>query len=101
MIRIIYRWTVKSGDEEQFIRDWKVGTEKIQNHCVGAFGSYLTRSMKNPEHFFGTARWESVEAWTLAQATMMKLNLPGHMPETADFYDEVADIMPQEPKFTA
>ena len=26
MIRIIYRWTIKAGEEEEFIRNWKEGT---------------------------------------------------------------------------
>jgi len=26
MIRVIYRWTVNAGDEEQFIRDLQAGT---------------------------------------------------------------------------
>ena len=94
MVRIIYRWTVKPGDEEQFIRHWKEGTHKIQANCAGAHGSYLTRSMKNAQHFFGTARWESADAWTSAQDVMRKLNLPGPLPETADFYEEIAEITP-------
>jgi heme-degrading monooxygenase HmoA len=93
MIRIIYRWTIKAGEEEEFIRNWKEGTYKIQSHCAGAMGSYLTRSMKNPEHFLGTARWESVEAWTAAQTLMMKLDLPGRIPETADFFEQIDEIV--------
>jgi heme-degrading monooxygenase HmoA len=94
MVRIIYRWTVKSGEEDQFIRDWKEGTHRIQTNCEGAHGSYLTRSMKNPSHFFGTARWASAQAWTTAQSVMKKLNLPGPLPESADFYDEIEEIAP-------
>jgi hypothetical protein len=93
MIRIMYRWTVKPGDEEKFIRDWKEGTHKIQAHCSGAFGSYLTRSTKNPGHFFGTARWESADAWRVAQPVMQGLNLPGPLPETAEFYEEISEIV--------
>jgi heme-degrading monooxygenase HmoA len=93
MVRIMYRWTVKPGEEDQFIRDWREGTRRIQANCAGAHGSYLTRSMKEPQHFFGTARWESAEAWRAAQPVMMKLNLPGRIPETADFYEEIAEIV--------
>jgi hypothetical protein len=94
MIRVMYRWTVKPGDEEKFIADWKAGTGKIQANCAGAFGSFLIRSRSTPEHFFGVARWESGKAWTAAQPVMAGLNLPGPMPETAEFYDEIADIGP-------
>jgi len=92
MVRIMYRWTVNPGDEEQFIRDWKEGTRRIQENCAGAHGSYLTRGIKDPRQFFGTARWESAEAWFAAQPVMMRLNLPGRMPETAVFYEEIAEI---------
>ena len=94
MIRVIYRWTVKPGDEELFIRDWQAGTRKIQDNCTGAHGSFLIRDRKNREHFFGVARWESGRAWREAQPVMMGLGLPGPMPESADFYDELADMLP-------
>jgi hypothetical protein len=98
MVRIIYRWTVKSGQEVQFISDWKEGTEKIQANCAGAFGSYLTRSMKDREYFFGTARWASADAWIAAQPVMRSLDLPGRLPETADFYEEIAEVTPETQK---
>ncbi len=94
MIRVIYRWTVMPGDEEQFIRDWQAGTRKIQDNCAGAHGSFLIRGRKNPEHFFGVARWESGRAWRAAQPVMIGLGLPGPIPESADFYDELAEMLP-------
>jgi hypothetical protein len=94
MIRVIYRWTVKPGEEEQFIRDWQAGTRKIQDNCAGAHGSFLIRDRKNPEHFFGVARWESDKAWRVAQPVMATLNLPGPTAETADFFDEHAEMLP-------
>lgn len=92
MVRIMYRWTVKAEDIEKFVEEWKEGTRRIQANCAGAMGSYLTRSIRNSEHFFGTARWESSDAWFAAQPVMMKLGLPGPMPESAEFYEEVAEI---------
>jgi hypothetical protein len=94
MIRVIYRWTVKPGDEDQFVRDWQAGTRKIQDNCAGAHGSFLIRDRKSPALFLGVARWESGRAWRAAQPVMMSLGLPGPMPESADFYDELADMMP-------
>ncbi len=59
MIRVIFRWRVKPGDEEQFVHHWHAGTRKIQDNCAGAHGSCLIRDRKSSEHFFGVARWES------------------------------------------
>jgi len=52
MIRVMYRWTVKEGDEAEFIRTWEEGTQKIQACCEGAMGSILLRSSENPQHLF-------------------------------------------------
>lgn len=92
MIRVTYRWTVKPGDEDTFVEHWKEGTRRIQANCKGAMGSYLIRSRTNAEHFFGVARWESGGAWREAQAVMVTLNLPGPMPESAEFFTELADM---------
>ena len=41
MIRVMYRWTVKQEDREEFGRMWEEGTLNIQTHCSGAMGSIL------------------------------------------------------------
>jgi len=41
MIRVMYRWTVKKEDSEEFVRTWEEGTLKIQTLCAGAMGSIL------------------------------------------------------------
>ena len=80
MIRVMYRWTVKKEDTEEFVRTWEEGTLKIQTHCTGAMGSILLQSSENPEHFFGMARWPSREIWEAAQRTMSLLQLQGLKP---------------------
>lgn len=95
MIRVMYRWTVKKDDAEQFVRTWEEGTLKIQTHCTGAMGSILLRSSENPEHFFGMARWPSKEVWEAAQQQMPLLNLQGQQPESEYFFDELVDIIPE------
>jgi heme-degrading monooxygenase HmoA len=95
MIRVMYRWTVKNEDIEEFVRTWEEGTLKIQTHCTGAMGSILLRSSENPEHFFGMARWPSKEIWEAAQRTMPFLELHGPKPESECFFDELVDIIPK------
>ena len=94
MIRVMYRWTVKQEDREEFVRTWGEGTLKIQTHCSGAMGSILLHSSENPEHFFGMARWPSKEIWEAAQRTMPFLDLQGPKPESEYFFDELIDIIP-------
>jgi len=94
MIRVMYRWTVKKEDVEEFVRTWEAGTLKIQTQCPGAMGSILLRSSENPEHFFGMARWTSKEIWGAAQRTMTFLDLQGPKPESECFFDELVDIIP-------
>jgi heme-degrading monooxygenase HmoA len=95
MIRVMYRWTVKQEEREEFIRTWEEGTLKIQTHCSGAMGSILLHSSENPEHFFGMARWPSKEIWEAAQRTMPFLDLQGPKPESEYFFDELIDIIPK------
>ena len=95
MIRVMYRWTVKKEDQEEFVRTWEEGTLKIQTRCTGAMGSILLRSSENPEHFFGMARWPSKEIWQAAQRTMPLLDLQGPKPESEYFFDELVDIIPE------
>jgi heme-degrading monooxygenase HmoA len=95
MIRVMYRWTVKKEDRQEFVRTWEEGTLKIQTHCTGAMGSILLRSSENPEQFFGMARWPSKEIWEAAQRTMPSLNLQGPKPESECFFEELVDIIPK------
>ncbi len=95
MIRVMYRWTVKEGDEAEFVRTWEQGTRKIQACCEGAMGSILLRSSENPRQFFGLARWPNKEVWEMAQRIMPTLDLAGPMPESQRFFDELIDIIPE------
>jgi heme-degrading monooxygenase HmoA len=96
MIRVMYRWTVEPGDEEIFRGHWEEGTRRIQSNCAGALGSILVRSASEPRHFFGLARWESRVMWNAAQQTIIKLKLPGPLPESVRFFDEWLEIVAQE-----
>ena len=98
MIRVMYRWTLKPGDQEQFVEHWKQGTHQIQSHCEGAYGSFLIHDGEDPVHYFGVARWESRDAWHAAQPIIMGLKLPGPIPEATEFFDELADMPGEHPR---
>jgi heme-degrading monooxygenase HmoA len=60
MIRVIYRWKVKSGQERTFARAWTRGTSTIRATFKGAHGSVLLRSHRDPSEFIGIAQWDSL-----------------------------------------
>ena len=63
MIRAIYRWRVKSGEEEKFIQAWMQGTAAIRAKVIGAGGSLLMRSRHDRTEFMALACWNSIEDW--------------------------------------
>src|SRR5215510_8352227 len=63
MLRVIYRWRVKAGEEDIFIRAWTQGTAAIRAQVTGAGGSLLMRSRRDPSEFMALACWTSYEDW--------------------------------------
>jgi quinol monooxygenase YgiN len=63
MVRVIYRWRVKSGEEEKFIQAWRQGTAAIRAKVIGAGGSLLMRSCHDRSEFMALACWNSREDW--------------------------------------
>jgi heme-degrading monooxygenase HmoA len=63
MIRAIYRWQVKPGEEDVFVRSWVQGTKAIRATVKGARGSVLLQNHKNPSAFMAVARWDNFEDW--------------------------------------
>src|SRR5262245_51164292 len=63
MLRVIYRWRVKAGEEDVFIRAWTQGTVAIRTLVKGAGGSLLMRSRCDPSEFMALACWTSYEDW--------------------------------------
>ena len=61
MIQVIYRWKVKEGQENRFVRAWTQGTRTIRSTFHGAYGSVLLRSHRDASEFVGVATWESLE----------------------------------------
>jgi len=48
MLRVVYRWRVKAGEEDVFIQAWTQGTAAIRAQVKGAGGSLLMRSHRDP-----------------------------------------------------
>jgi len=63
MVRAVYRWRVKAGEEEKFIQAWTQGTAAIRAKVIGAGGSLLMRSRHDRSEFMALACWNSIEDW--------------------------------------
>lgn len=55
----LFRWKIKTGKEEQFIKAWAYITVALRDHC-GSLGSRLHKG--NDGFYYGYAQWPSVEA---------------------------------------
>jgi heme-degrading monooxygenase HmoA len=66
-VRAIYRWRVRPGRDDEFVRTWVRVTEWIRANVKGARGSLLLRSRDNPDEYVALARWDSFEAWRAAR----------------------------------
>jgi len=87
MIRVMYRWTIKLGREDEFIRNWEAGTRRIRETFAGSFGSMMLRSAKNREHFYGVRRWESRAARDAA-------GVGAHFRSAASLFSTAAGMAP-------
>ena len=77
MIRVIYSYEVKAGQEQVFIEAWKRVTRTVRTTSNGARGSLLTRDARDKQQFVAIARWETVEAF-------VKFNNAGMLGSEAD-----------------
>lgn len=81
-MRALYRWRVKPGREEDFVRTWPQITKAIRANVPGARGSMLMRSRDNPDEFVALARWDSFEQWQAARDAAAAR--PGPDPQAAN-----------------
>ncbi len=65
MYRIIFEHHPKAGQEENFIKQWQVGSDIIQTY-PGARGTKLFRDKNKPGILYAMAEWESKDIRTQA-----------------------------------
>lgn len=64
MIRIIYRWRLKTETElESFQVAWAKATTAIRATTPGARGSFLLQSLNDLTEVLTIARWPRLEDW--------------------------------------
>src|ERR1043166_3782448 len=102
MIRVIYRWRVKAGEEAKFIQAWTQGTAAIRAKVIGAGGSLLMRSRHERSEFMALACWHSMEDWQAFAADHASappdpeaFRVMGAISEhlSTEIWEEVADLL--------
>lgn len=63
MIRVIYRWQVKSENYDQFKKIWSKATNHIHKSVSGAKGSFMLKSFEDETEILTIAKWNSLESW--------------------------------------
>ena len=60
MFLVIYHWDVKPELENEFVRLWKIRTDRIRRYC----GSYGSRLQQDPDgNYVAIALWPTRESW--------------------------------------
>jgi heme-degrading monooxygenase HmoA len=95
MMRVVYRWKVRPGQESSFRATWEKATTEIRQKTRGARGSILLHSRHEPSQFVTIARWDSFEDW---QAFWQGAPPPDMQPMhalaellSAEAFDEIQD----------
>lgn len=60
MIRVLYSFQVKPGEERSFVDSWGRVTRTIRTTAKGARGSMLTRDAHDRQQYIAVARWETM-----------------------------------------
>jgi heme-degrading monooxygenase HmoA len=99
VIRVIYRFLVKQGQEQSFIKAWERETRGVRATIKGSKGGMLLRDSRDQHVFIAIMRWESQALlkayWDLdlpesEPAKAMSAALTGAV--TKQIVDELADL---------
>jgi len=98
MIRVLYRFKVKEGQEKAFEQSWQEITQVIRGKSGGTHGSVLLRGTEDPQLYCGLARWDTLDAWhAMRQSDVPNLEETEHMMALAELLsmeitEEIANI---------
>lgn len=89
-IKGIFVWEVHPGQDEEFIRRWKLDSDVIQTY-PGALGTKLHRPTDGSRRYLGYATWESLEHRKEAMRRKALEHPELDLPENSD--KEVSDFI--------
>ncbi len=99
MIRVLYSYQVKAGQEKEFTDAWTRVTRTIKTTCKGARGSLLTRDYNDHQQFVAMARWETAQDFKkfhdvglAGSAAQKALNATLEMPVAMQIVEELDDL---------
>jgi heme-degrading monooxygenase HmoA len=99
MIRVLYSYQVKAGQEKDFTDAWARVTRTIKTTARGSRGSMITRDINDRQQFIAVQRWETLDdfkrfhnvglAGSLAQKS---LDATLEMPVAMQIVEELTDL---------
>jgi len=99
MIRVLYSYQVKAGQEKDFTDAWTRVTRTIKTTARGSRGAMLTRDVNDRQQFIVVGRWESLDDFKkfhnvgLAGSTAQKaLEATLEMPVAMQIVEELSDL---------
>ena len=99
MIRVLYSYQVKAGQEKEFTDAWARVTRTIKTTCTGSRGSLLTRDYNDKQQFIAVARWETAKDFKkfhdvglAGSAAAKALDATLEMPVALQIVEELSDL---------
>jgi heme-degrading monooxygenase HmoA len=99
MIRVLYSYQVKEGQEKEFTDAWQRVTRTIKTTSKGSRGSLLTRDFSDHQQFIAIARWENAadfkkfhDIGLAGSAAQKALNATLEMPVAMQIVEELDDL---------
>jgi heme-degrading monooxygenase HmoA len=99
MIRVLYSYQVKDGQEKEFTDAWARVARTIKTTCNGSRGSMLTRDYNDHQQFVSVERWATAQDFKkfhdvgLAGSAAQKALLATlAMPVALQIVEEISDL---------
>jgi heme-degrading monooxygenase HmoA len=99
MIRVLYSYQVKAGQEKEFTDSWARVIRTIKTTCKGSRGALLTRDYNDKQQYVAVARWETPQDFKkfhdiglAGSAAQKALNETLEMPAALQVVEELEDL---------
>ena len=99
MIRVLYSYQIKDGQEKEFTEAWNRVIRTIRTTFKGSKGALLTRDLNDRQQFVAMSRWETAQDFQkfhnvgLAGSEAAKtMNATLAMPVAMQIVEEVTDL---------